>query len=303
MLHIVSGLFVTFTFYHLGFAPIDMQSRLFAVFLVLTMSPPLIQQLQPAFLKSRNIFQSRENNAKIYSWFAWTTGAVLVEIPYSLLAGAIFYCCWWWGIAGYRSSTSGFTSGFVFLCILVFELYYVSFGQAIASFAPNELLASILVPLTFLFVVSFCGVVVPPQQLPHFWRSWMYWLTPFHYLLEAMLGSILHDQTVRCGQGEFARFQAPAGQTCQSYAQSYIAQAGGYVQVASDGFCEFCQYRTGDEYGHTFSVYYAHIWRDFGIFIAFIMFNYAVVYACTFLRFKGKNPFKVLSIKRARKQA
>ncbi|OAL35003.1 hypothetical protein AYO20_05718 [Fonsecaea nubica] len=294
ILHIMTGLFTTFTFYHLGFASIDMQSRLFAVFLVLTISPPLIQQLQPVFIHSRDTFQSRENKAKIYSWFAWTTGAVLAEIPYSLVAGAVFYCCWWFGIAGYRSSTSSFTSGFLLLCILLFELYYISFGQAIASFAPNELLASLLVPVFFLFVVSFCGVVVPPQQLPEFWRSWMYWLTPFHYLLEAMLGAIIHNQPVRCNRGEFARFSAPPGYTCQSYTQQYIAQAGGYVQVGADGLCEFCQYETGDQFGHGFSVYYSHRWRDFGIFIGFIMFNYAVVYTMTFLRVKAKNPFKML---------
>ncbi|OQV01877.1 hypothetical protein CLAIMM_07167 [Cladophialophora immunda] len=301
ILHIMTGLFTTFTFYHLGFASIDMQSRLFAVFLVLTISPPLIQQLQPVFIHSRNIFQSRENNAKIYSWFAWTTGAVLAEIPYSLIAGAVFYCCWWFGIAGYRSSTSSFTSGFLLLCILLFELYYISFGQAIASFAPNELLASLLVPVFFLFVVSFCGVVVPPQQLPSFWRSWMYWLTPFHYLLEAMLGSIIHNQPVRCNRGEFARFSAPPGYTCQSYTQQYITQAGGYVQVGADGLCEFCQYATGDQFGHGFSVYYSHHWRDFGIFIGFIVFNYAVVYTVTFLRFKTKNPFKTVLMKRKQK--
>ena len=50
---------------------------------------------------------------------------------------------------------------------MLFELFYVGFGQAIASFSPNELLASILVPVFFLFVVSFCGVVVPYVALPH----------------------------------------------------------------------------------------------------------------------------------------
>ncbi|EXJ86854.1 hypothetical protein A1O3_03808 [Capronia epimyces CBS 606.96] len=303
MLHIMTGLFSCFTFYHLGYASIDFQSRLFAVFMTLTISPPLIQQLQPVFLNSRNIFESRENNAKIYSWFAWTTGAVLVEIPYSLVAGGVYYCCWWWGIIGYRDSTSSFTSGFIFLCICLFELYYISFGQAIASFAPNELLASLLVPLFFLFVVSFCGVVVPPQQLPTFWRSWMYWLTPFHYIVEAMLGAIVHGQPVKCNKGEFARFSAPPGQTCQSYTDPYIRQAGGYVQVGADGLCEFCQYATGDEFSKGFSVYYSNIWRDFGIFCGFVLFNFAVVYFATYLRFKGKNPAKAILLKRKQKMA
>ncbi|KIW37521.1 uncharacterized protein PV06_10174 [Exophiala oligosperma] len=301
MLHVLTGLFTTFTFYHLGYATIDFQSRLFAVFMTLTISPPLIQQLQPVFLNSRNIFQSRENNAKIYSWVAWTTGAVLAEIPYSIVAGTVYYCCWWFGFQGYRHSTTSFTSGFLYLCICLFELYYVSFGQAIAAFSPNELLASLLVPVFFLFVVSFCGVVVPPQQLPEFWRSWMYWLTPFHYLLEAMLSVIIHDQPVRCNQGEYARFPAPPGQTCQSYVEPYIRQAGGYVQVASDGLCEFCQYANGDQFGHGFSVYYSHKWRDFGIFCAFVGFNYAVVYFATFLRFKAKNPLAKVLMKRKHK--
>jgi ABC-type multidrug transport system permease subunit len=66
------------------------------------------------------------------------------------------------------------------------------------------------------------------------------------------------------------------------------------VQDGADGFCEFCQYATGDEFGKGFSVYYSHIWRDFGIFCAFIAFNYGVIYFSTWLRFKGRNPIKAV---------
>lgn len=290
-LHILTGLFNCFTFYHIGYDTVSYQERLFTIFLTLTICPPLIQQLQPVFLQSRNIFQSRENNAKIYSWFAWTCGVVLVEVPYRLAAGAVYFCCWWWGTMGYR--TSSFTSGFTLLLVLLFELYYTSFGQAIASFSPNELLASLLVPLFFLFIVAFCGVIVPPQQLPTFWRSWMYWLTPFHYLLEALLGVAIYQQPVRCNPSEFARFAAPPNESCQSYVGPYIARAGGYVQTSAiDGLCEFCQYTTGDEFGGTFSVFYANKWRDLGVFCAFILFNYLVIFGCTWLRFRVKNPLR-----------
>ncbi|PHH58916.1 hypothetical protein CDD81_4153 [Ophiocordyceps australis] len=295
MLHIMTGLFNCFTFWRLGYSTTDYQNRLFSVFMTLTISPPLIQQLQPVFLNSRNIFQSRENNAKIYSWVAWVTAAIVVEVPYAIVAGGIYFCCWWWGIFGTR--VSSFTSGFAFLLVLLFELYYVSFGQAIAAFAPNELLASLLVPLFFLFVVSFCGVVVPPMQLPTFWRRWMYWLSPFHYLLEGFLGAAVHDKPVRCKQNEFARFRPPPGLSCDEYVQPYTVQAGGYVQTGQDGLCEYCQFTSGDEYGRSFSVYYSHIWRDFGIFIGFIAFNYAIIYLATGLKFGAKNPFKSLIAK------
>src|ERR1700750_2625375 len=102
--------------------------------------------------------------------------------------------------------------------IMAFELFYLGFGMAIASFSPNELLASLLVPVFFTFVVAFCGVVVPYAALPSFWRSWMYWLTPFKYLLESMLGLVVHNVPIQCEPQEMAMFRAPPGQTCDSYA-------------------------------------------------------------------------------------
>lgn len=93
MLHIFTGLFNSFTFWNLGNSQIDMQSRLFSVFMTLTISPPLIQQLQPRFINMRSIYESREGNAKIYSWLAFVWGAILSEVPYRILAGTI-YCKW-----------------------------------------------------------------------------------------------------------------------------------------------------------------------------------------------------------------
>lgn len=289
ILHIATGLFNTFTFYHIGYSQIDFQSRLFSIFMTLTISPPLIQQLQPKFLEFRNMFSSRENKSKIYSWFAFTTAAVIVEVPYSIVAGSVYFCTWWFGAVGRHASA--LASGYTFLMILLFELYYVGFGQAIATFAPNELLASLLVPLFFLFIVSFCGVVVPPGALPYFWRSWMYWLTPFHYLLEGFLAVATHGRPVVCQTTEFARFTPPPGTSCQEYTQQQTLALGGYVQTGANGLCELCAYKNGDEYARSFDVYYSHIWRDFGITLGFVLFNYAVVYVSTWLRFKGKKPW------------
>lgn len=113
MLHIITGLFNSFTFWKLGNSQIDMQSRLFSTckspralysaytfrssadsthsVMTLTIAPPLIQQLQPRFLHFRDVYESREGSAKIYSWPAMVWGAILSEIPYRILAGTI-YC-------------------------------------------------------------------------------------------------------------------------------------------------------------------------------------------------------------------
>ncbi|KAF2739693.1 hypothetical protein EJ04DRAFT_287234 [Polyplosphaeria fusca] len=262
MLHIFTGLFNTFTFWHLGNSQIDMQSRLFSVFMTLTISPPLIQQLQPRFLNLRNIYESREGNSKIYSWSAFVWGAILSEIPYRVAAGTLYWCCWYWATWFPRDT---YTSASMYVWVLAFELYYLGFGQAIAAFSPNELLASLLVPLFFTFIVSFCGVVVPYVALPKFWQSWMYWLTPFHYLLEGMLGLLTDGIPIQCDNNELAIFTPPPGQDCQSYAGSFAEQSGGALQTLSNGDCGFCQYRSGTQFAASFNVLPKNIWRDFGI--------------------------------------
>lgn len=140
---------------------------------------------------------------------------------------------------------------------MVFECYYIGFGQFIAALAPNELFASILVPAFFTFVASFCGVVVPYIALPHFWQTWMYWLTPFHYILEGVLGVVTHKVPIRCVEREEAHFSPPSGMTCQEYAGTYTREVGGYVREAGNGMCAYCQYSTGDEFVSTSSTFSA----------------------------------------------
>ncbi|KAJ9620280.1 ATP-binding cassette transporter snq2 [Taxawa tesnikishii (nom. ined.)] len=299
MLHIFTGLFNGFTFWNLGHSRIDMQSRLFSIFMTLTIAPPLIQQLQPRFLKARDIYNSREANAKIYSWIAFVAGSIAPELPYSFIAGTIYWCCWYWPPNFPRDT---YTSALIWMFVSVFEMFYVGFGQAIASFAPNELLASLLVPMFFLFVVSFCGVVVPYAALPYFWQSWMYWLTPFHYLLEGMLGLVTHNVPVQCDQSELASFSAPPGQTCQSYAGPYAAQAGGYIITQNNGLCGYCQYANGDEFAASFNVYFRHHWRDYGFFWAYIVFNFSVVFICSWLYLQGGRKIKRFFSPAARKE-
>jgi ABC-type multidrug transport system permease subunit len=238
-----------------------MQSRLFSIFMTLTISPPLIQQLQPRFLNVRAIYQSREGSAKIYSWTAMVWGTILSEIPYRLISGTVYWCCWYFPPAFPRDT---YTAAGVWLFMMQFEIFYLGFGQAIAAFSPNELLASLLVPLFFTFIVSFCGVVVPYAGLVSFWKAWIYWLTPFKYLLEGFLALLVQGQEIRCETQELAIFPPPPGQSCDQYAGQFAQQASGYVQTQPDGNCGFCQFATGEAFAASFNVFPRYIWRDFG---------------------------------------
>jgi ATP-binding cassette, subfamily G (WHITE), member 2, SNQ2 len=115
----------------------------------------------------------------------------------------------------------------------------------------------------------------------------MYWLTPFHYLLEGFLAAVTYDVPVTCDPSELARFPSPPGQSRASYTDNFIAQAGGYVQTGAGGLCELCQYANGDQFAASFNMFYGNIWRDYGFILAYCIFNLAVAFLCSWLHLGG----------------
>lgn len=59
-LHIFAALFGGFTFWKIGDSSFDLQLRLFAIFNFIFVAPGCINQMQPFFLKNRNLFETRE---------------------------------------------------------------------------------------------------------------------------------------------------------------------------------------------------------------------------------------------------
>jgi ATP-binding cassette subfamily G (WHITE) protein 2 (SNQ2) len=64
----------------------------------------------------------------------------------------------------------------------MFELWVSTFGQLLAALSPNAQIAALLIPLTFVFVVLFCGVLQPFSQLVRFWH-FVHYLSPFTWLI------------------------------------------------------------------------------------------------------------------------
>lgn len=300
MLHIFAALFNGFSYYKLGNSTQDQQNRLFSIFLILVISPPLIQQLQPRFLAYRNLYTARERQSSIYHFSSVVTSSFLVEVPYSVVAGSLYFCAYYFSVGFPR----GVTAVTFWMYIMLLELWIITFGQMIAAFSPSAFFASIVVPLLFSMTVSFCGVLVPAGQIVHFWQ-WLVRLTPFRYMLEGLLSLATHNEPIRCAANEFARFAPPGGQTCQEYAGTFIQRVGGYLNdPSSTTMCEFCQYAVGDEYTATLGVYYVNRWRDYGIFWAYIVFNLAMTYFFTWLYCHGVAGIKsTIAARKSRKAA
>ena len=149
VLNICAGLFIGFTFYKSPNTMQGIQNKLFSVFVILILSVPCAQQLQIPFIASRNIYEIRERPSKMYSWSAWVTAQILVELPWNMLGGTLLFFCWYWTV-GYPTERAGFT--FLFLMVLM-PFYYTTIGQAIAAAAPSVEIAPLMFTATFAFVL------------------------------------------------------------------------------------------------------------------------------------------------------
>lgn len=135
--------------------------------------------------------------------------------------------------------------------------------------------------LPFFFVVFglFNGIVRPYSMLPVFWRYWMYYVNPSTYWISGVLAATLNNTPVRCTSSETAIFNPPPGQTCQQYAGAFVSQTPGYLlNPGATASCQYCQFSSGNDYLTSLNILADEKWRDFGIFLAFCVSNWALVY-------------------------
>ncbi|PPQ81326.1 hypothetical protein CVT25_015082 [Psilocybe cyanescens] len=279
ILNAIGGLFIGFTFWQSKDSQQGTQNKLFSIFMATILSVPLANQLQVPFINTRKIYEIRERPSRIYSWTALITSQIMIEVPWNICGSIILFFTWYWTV-GFESSRAGYT--FLMLAV-AFPLYFTTFGQAVASMAPSAEIAALLFSFLFSFVITFNGVVQPFNQLG--WWKWMYHLSPFTYLIEGLLGQAIGHQDINCSPIEFVRVDPPSGQTCGAFMAPYISAAGGYLaNPDATSACEFCSMRTTDQFlGTAFNIFYKNHWRDFGIFIAFSLFNISLIYVLTYL--------------------
>lgn len=227
MLNILSGLFIGFSFWMAPHTQQGLQVYLFSVFMAIVLAGTLAQMIQPKFIALRALYEVRERPSRMYNFIVQTTASILVEIPWNIFAGTLFWACYYFTVGnppGQRAIYSWFTYA------IAFELYWQTFAQAVAAMSPNSMIASIIFSFLFSFVIVFNGVLQPPALLPYFWRSWMFPLTPFRYLVGGLLANSIGRIPFTCTDEEVVYVTPPAGTaSCQDYLGQYVQAATGFL--------------------------------------------------------------------------
>ena len=181
--HVAIALVAGLAYLQLSESRSNLQSRVFAIFQIAVLPALILAQVEPKYDIQRSIFY-RESAAKAYSQLPFALSMVVAEMPYSVLCAVGFFLPLNY-MPGFSHENE--RAGYQFFMILLVEIFLVTLGQAIAAATPNAYIGLLLNPFVVVVFAMFCGVTVPRDQIPGFWRSWLYELDPMTRIIGGMV--------------------------------------------------------------------------------------------------------------------
>ncbi|XDG05995.1 hypothetical protein ABKA04_005610 [Annulohypoxylon sp. FPYF3050] len=262
----------------------DARNRLFSIFIGIITGPVLTLQIEPRFTTFRDQFLAREKESHVYHWSVFILSTFLVEIPFTLVGGLLYWLLWYY-MAGYFYSSE--RAGYAFLMYELYQIFVASIAQLISSVFPTLSGAQVATGFVWLMINTFNGPLSPPPLTPKGWR-WFYNVSPTFYFVEGIATNAMHGLDIRCSESEISKFRVPGNQTCGEYTAAFFdsSDAQGYLlNATATSDCAYCPYANGDEYLKQYDFNYSNRGRNIGIFIGFIMFNYTMAALATYLIF------------------
>lgn len=278
VLAVSTALFNGFAFFNADKTLQGLQNQMFSVFMFFLVFITLSHQYLPHFVAQRSLYEARERPSKTFSWFAFICAQITGEIPWNIICGTAAFFCWYYPIGLYHNATETNTvnerGATMWFTIVLFYIYTSSMAQLCISFIELAENAANLSIFLFTACLNFCGVLVSKSQMPKFWL-FMYRFNPFTYLVSVVLSVGLAHSRVECSESELLRFDPPQGLTCEQYMAPYMAKAGGYLTVDA-AKCVYCKMRDTGPFLKSINADYHTRWRDIGVFIGFIVFDFVL---------------------------
>ncbi|UPK93740.1 hypothetical protein LCI18_004675 [Fusarium solani-melongenae] len=271
------ALFIGLVFLNAPLTMQGLQNQMFAVFNILTIFGQLVQQQMPHFVTQRSLYEVRERPSKAYSWKVFMLSQIIAEIPWNTLMSVLMFVCVYYPVGfDKNASAAGQTAergALMWLLFWQFLIFTCTFAHACIAITDTAEAGGNLANVLFMLCLFFCGVLASPDQMPGFW-IFMYRVSPFTYLVSAIMATGLANTEVTCAANEYVVFDAPKGQDCATYLADYISAAGGYVlNESATSDCQYCPMKDTNVFLKALSSSYDNRWRDWGIGMVYIVFN------------------------------
>ncbi|EPE27473.1 P-loop containing nucleoside triphosphate hydrolase [Glarea lozoyensis ATCC 20868] len=261
-------------------------SQLFAIFTFYTILSNLMQQIVAQFLERRALFEAREGPSKTFSWMAFLISAAITEAVCQLILAVFTFVLFYYPIGMYLQidkSESSERAGLMFLFFLAFLLFTSTFSHLLTVGMEHRETIVNIGSLLFYLILIFCGVLVPYDSLPKFW-IFMYWISPFTYLVRGMFSAGVAKKAVVCSTVELLKVPIQGNSTCQEYLRAFVGSAGGKIVDGGDvGGCQYCPFEGTDDLLGMFNISYSERWINLGVLILFVGFNVVATFGVYWL--------------------
>lgn len=136
-------------------------NTLFSIFLLTQLFSTIDQQVIPRLTNARELFESREQPSKAYSWLIFLLSTILVEVAWQTISSVLIFVCWYYPTGLWRNSDATFSASergaLVFVMIWLFGLWITTFSQLVAVGIEHAETAVQIATLFFWLSLVFCG--------------------------------------------------------------------------------------------------------------------------------------------------
>ncbi|RAK97174.1 uncharacterized protein BO80DRAFT_428515 [Aspergillus ibericus CBS 121593] len=138
-----------------------------------------------------------------------------------------------------------------------------------------------------LALVVYTGFMLPVPSM-HPWLGWIHYINPIYYAFEILIANEFHGRDF----------------PCSSFIPSYADMNGSSFICSTTGSTAGSKFVSGDQYiAVNFRYHYSHVWRNFGILIAFLIGFMAIYFVATELNSSTTSTAEVLVFHRSQKRA
>ncbi|AEO69668.1 uncharacterized protein THITE_2120354 [Thermothielavioides terrestris NRRL 8126] len=183
---------------------------------------------------------------------------IVADVPVKFAAAVVFNLIVYF-LAGLRREPAQFFLYFLvsYVATFVMSAIFRTLAAITKTIAQAMALAGVLV----LALVMYTGYIIPVPQM-HPWFSWIRWINPIYYSFEILVANEFHGREFPCS-AIVPPYSPPVGDSWICASPGAVA---GRATVSGDAYI-------ATTYGYT----YSHVWRNFGVLIAFLV-GFTAVY-------------------------
>jgi len=229
-----------------------------SVLFLAVLTNALISMLEINVLYSQRLIVEKQTAFAFVHPFTEAFAGIILDLPIKLfrclLAGVILYF-----MANLRREASHF---FIYILFQLTAVVTMSgMFRTLASMTRAISQAMALAGIMIICIAVYTGFTLPQFDM-HPWFSWIRWLNPIFYAYEGIIANEFHGRSFECVGFIPNYLPAILG---KSFTCSSLGSTAGDILVSGDRYI-------WEGYEYT----YEHIWRNFGIMVAFAVFFHII---------------------------